>query len=532
MPTSTTRSAQPGEVVSTGGALLSERVTDFLNNARSAALAANPAAAQALKPVFSLPKLPETNTPPAQTSTPPVIDNPTVGKRSSSVYATNPTQTSVNPLSELTSTVEARTVDTVAVSAVTFTEPARTTLQRTGFTIEPTTAAMMPSAVTTQSTEPVMMAASETTTAQPQDTNLLATTLSIFGIGVNPAGSPVGGSPVALALLAVGSRRESEETFSEQAKTTTTSTPVAAAALTGAAPTAAATTDPYPASTNPIKAISPNTDFIEYVTGPGGSLNNTTTRFNIGGTDVGTMWDNGIKDNPNTAVNEHQVLIAFGDTFGKRYPVRTGFWRMNTLLRSPDNTLNNGMYVPNTVKDDRYSGSSTIAPLGTDPKEIVDRNNIKGYVVGQEVTIIPTAGISVTDSSGHTRQYVNFMSVRSWDTPGRWTTNYSGIAYSDDNGQTWTSRRLEHPSRGGGSVDQAVCQRKPELPAGCLCQGRASRCRRKARVRRERASSRRTVTSTRTALLPAARVRRICRAWQMPTFSTRPSTSTGTAAPG
>ncbi len=51
------------------------------------------------------------------------------------------------------------------------------------------------------------------------------------------------------------------------------------------------------------------------------------------------MWDNGIKDNPNTAVNEHQVLIAFGDTFGNRYPVRTGFWRMNTLLRSPDNTL-------------------------------------------------------------------------------------------------------------------------------------------------------------------------------------------------
>jgi hypothetical protein len=29
------------------------------------------------------------------------------------------------------------------------------------------------------------------------------------------------------------------------------------------------------------------------------------------------------------------------------------------------------------------------------------------------------------------------MSIRSWDTPGRWTTNYSGIAYSDDNGQTW-----------------------------------------------------------------------------------------------
>jgi len=29
------------------------------------------------------------------------------------------------------------------------------------------------------------------------------------------------------------------------------------------------------------------------------------------------------------------------------------------------------------------------------------------------------------------------MSIRSWDTAGRWTTNYSGVAYSDDNGQTW-----------------------------------------------------------------------------------------------
>jgi hypothetical protein len=30
------------------------------------------------------------------------------------------------------------------------------------------------------------------------------------------------------------------------------------------------------------------------------------------------------------------------------------------------------------------------------------------------------------------------MAVKSWDTPGRWTTNYSAIAYSDDNGQNWT----------------------------------------------------------------------------------------------
>ena len=28
------------------------------------------------------------------------------------------------------------------------------------------------------------------------------------------------------------------------------------------------------------------------------------------------MWDNGIADDPTTPINEHQMLIAFGDTFG------------------------------------------------------------------------------------------------------------------------------------------------------------------------------------------------------------------------
>ena len=30
------------------------------------------------------------------------------------------------------------------------------------------------------------------------------------------------------------------------------------------------------------------------------------------------------------------------------------------------------------------------------------------------------------------------MSVRTWDTAARWTTNYSAIAYSTDGGETWT----------------------------------------------------------------------------------------------
>jgi hypothetical protein len=62
------------------------------------------------------------------------------------------------------------------------------------------------------------------------------------------------------------------------------------------------------------------------------------------------------------------------------------------------------------------------------------------YGTSPEVTFIPTAGISVAGASptGGPRQYVNYMAVKSWDSPGRWTTNYSAIAYSDDNGQNWT----------------------------------------------------------------------------------------------
>ncbi len=33
---------------------------------------------------------------------------------------------------------------------------------------------------------------------------------------------------------------------------------------------------------------------------------------------------------------------------------------------------------------------------------------------------------------------MHYMSVNHWGAPGRWYTNYAGIAYSDDNGQNWT----------------------------------------------------------------------------------------------
>ena len=65
----------------------------------------------------------------------------------------------------------------------------------------------------------------------------------------------------------------------------------------------------------PGAQLSPSTNFISWLTGNFPD-NYTLSRFGINGTDVGIIWDNGMVDDPSTPYNEHQLLIAFGDTFG------------------------------------------------------------------------------------------------------------------------------------------------------------------------------------------------------------------------
>ena len=284
----------------------------------------------------------------------------------------------------------------------------------------------------------VTMAAPETAVDEaPLLQRMVVNLLSSLGIGALASGAPAAPvwSPFAMALLALGSRREFSQPVTAQTKTAET-TPAAALTVPQAAAAAAAPT--YPGTTRVPVAVSTNTHFIEFVTGAG-NLNNTIARFGIGGTDLGIMWDNGIKDNPLTAVDEHQILIAFGDTFSNANPVRTGVWRFNTLFRSADDVLNNGLYVPNGTPYDIFSGSPMERPNWSDPILPSPGQPVHPpYAIGPEVTIIPTAGVSVPYNNAYgARQYMSFMSIRSWDTPGRWTTNYSGIAYSDDNGQTW-----------------------------------------------------------------------------------------------
>jgi len=148
------------------------------------------------------------------------------------------------------------------------------------------------------------------------------------------------------------------------------------------------------------------------------SPDSTLPKFGISGTDLGVMWDNGDPAN-------HQVLMAFGDTYG--YCGAPGLqWRYNTLLRTQDRVLARGIDVTNGSVSDRFSGSPQWAPGFS--KQVIPSNRWAPTEKG----VIPTAGVGIGGM-----QYMNFMSIKNWDSDGRWTTNFSAIAASRDNGQNW-----------------------------------------------------------------------------------------------
>jgi hypothetical protein len=175
-----------------------------------------------------------------------------------------------------------------------------------------------------------------------------------------------------------------------------------------------AAAQPAPAA---VSTAPPGTSLVGWVTGPD-SPNQTIQRFAITGTDLGIMWDNGDPAN-------RQVLMAFGDTSGY-CGIPNNQWRYNVLFRSQDGALSKTIAVPDGVVANKYSGSP------------VWRQGISKQIINtigqapQETGIIPTAGTSVGN-----HQYLNFMSIRDWNSPGSWTTNFSAIAVSQDNGENW-----------------------------------------------------------------------------------------------
>ena len=163
---------------------------------------------------------------------------------------------------------------------------------------------------------------------------------------------------------------------------------------------------------------------VARLTGPF-AMNDTIGRFNIVGTDLGIMWDNG----------RGEILTAFGDTqsfngwsllYGELF-----YWRSNVLLRSTDRYLADGMTFTS------HAGRPGHA------KRLLKPN------VKREVTIIPTAGVAANG-----KQYMTVMSVKRWDQPGIWTTNWSGLVVSDDNGENWRAVNAFRPNGGGNKKFQ------------------------------------------------------------------------------
>ncbi len=190
--------------------------------------------------------------------------------------------------------------------------------------------------------------------------------------------------------------------------------------------------------------VSASTRAVAWVTGPL-SINLTFNRFGITGTDLGISWDNG----------RGQTLMAFGDTFGDCNKFGQQ-WRHNVLLRTNDTRYDDGVFIPNGVAGDSNSGTVIAAGEPNFAQEIIPSLGLDNV----EVTTVPTAAIALPGPYGF-RQYINFMSVRSWGSAGHWVTNFSAVAYSDDNGQTWTTD--QGTIRINAPVTLAVPQALPEV---------------------------------------------------------------------
>jgi len=209
--------------------------------------------------------------------------------------------------------------------------------------------------------------------------------------------------------------------------------------------------NPRPVFPTPGQQLSPSTSFVDWVTG-NFAPNDTYNRFGVWGTDVGTVWDNGIADDPSTPINEHQVLMAFGDTFSG--PNMTGNWLNNILFRSSDANLADGISIPagQWLNGNMFGGTPLSSPT-TARQIILPAKLPAGLPSG--VTLIPTSGISVPTPGTQfgATQYLSFMSVKQWGAPGQWTTNYSAMAYSTDNGENWTIAPQSVRQNWGGNAN-------------------------------------------------------------------------------
>jgi len=166
---------------------------------------------------------------------------------------------------------------------------------------------------------------------------------------------------------------------------------------------------PAPVTRPPaVPKVSGLTD-VAQVTGQG-STSRTDKRWQVNGTDLGITWE----------TKPGQIAIAFGDSVGKGFHPPGGVggdYRSNLLGFSSNHDLSKGIKIDTMVQDSRCHAA-----------QVISSRKVQNW----EVTTIPTSGFALGK-----RQFMSYMSVRRWGSPGSWQTNYGGLAYSDDAGSTW-----------------------------------------------------------------------------------------------
>jgi hypothetical protein len=144
-----------------------------------------------------------------------------------------------------------------------------------------------------------------------------------------------------------------------------------------------------------------------------GSINQTDSRWGLYGADLG-----------HTFMHRGRMYMVFGDSFGGAaanpfFSQNHTDWRSNTMARiSATTNPSHGLLFDEMITDQPEHAKELLHSL---------------KVSGNEITVIPTYGVSVAP-----RMFLHYMSVNTWGQPGHWTLNYSGLAYSDDDGQNWT----------------------------------------------------------------------------------------------
>lgn len=155
-----------------------------------------------------------------------------------------------------------------------------------------------------------------------------------------------------------------------------------------------------------------DTEKIARLTGPG-SINDTGPRWNVYGTDLGSMFE-----------HKGEIFMAFGDSFGAPgQPPEFGVdWRSNLLAWSKDRDPSDGLTISDFVTDEDGNAREIL------PSAHWSENPDGDF----EVTTIPNGGVS----DGRT-MFLHYMSVNQWGPPGQWWLNHSAIMSSDDDGVTW-----------------------------------------------------------------------------------------------